>query len=134
MPPKILFVDDDALMHRLYLPHLQRAGYQVLSAHTGAEAIEIAAHEVPHLIVMDIMMPQLDGLSTIREIKRLPATMDIPVIVVTANPHYHLSQQESQWAGASLFLTKPFGPAMLLDTIKRLLPPETASGETTPTK
>jgi CheY-like chemotaxis protein len=122
MPPKVLIVDDDPLMHRLYRPHIERAGYQVFSAASGAEAIEIAKRECPQLIVMDIMMPQMDGLSAIREIKREEATKDIPVIVVTANPQYHLSQQESQWAGASCFLTKPFGPASLVSAIQRLVP------------
>ena len=122
MPPKILLADDDPLMHRLYRPHLERAGYQVLSAQSGAEAVDLAAKESPQLIVMDIMMPDLDGLSAIREIKREQATRDIPVIVVTANPQYHLSQQESQWAGASCFLTKPFGPANLLEAVRRLVP------------
>jgi two-component system chemotaxis response regulator CheY len=71
---------------------------------------------------MDIMMPELDGLSAIREIKRADATKTIPVIVVTANPQYHLSQQESQWAGATIFLTKPFSPAQLVSALQRLVP------------
>jgi two-component system alkaline phosphatase synthesis response regulator PhoP len=122
MAPKVLLVDDDALMHRLYRQHIERAGYQMLSASTGAQAIEIATRELPQVIVMDIMMPELDGLSAIREIKRADATKTIPVIVVTANPQYHLSQQESQWAGATIFLTKPFSPAQLVSALQRLVP------------
>lgn len=132
MPPKVLLVDDDPLMHRLYRPHIERAGYQVFSAQTGIGAIEIAKHECPQLIVMDIMMPQMDGLSAIREIKREEATKDIPVIVVTANPQYHLSQKESQWAGATCFLTKPFGPASLVAEIQRLVPIAGSSGSSKP--
>jgi CheY-like chemotaxis protein len=67
-------------------------------------------------------MPEMDGLSAIREIKREEATKAIPVIVITANPQYHLSQLESEWAGATVFLTKPFGPNSLVDAIKRLVP------------
>lgn len=122
MAAKVLLVDDDPLIHRLYRPHLERAGYQVVSASSGVEAIELAGREVPQLIVMDIMMPEMDGLSAIREIRRVDALKDIPVIVITANPQYHLSQQESQWAGASCFLTKPFGPASLVAAVQRLLP------------
>jgi len=81
---------------------------------------------------MDIMMPELDGISTMREIKRLQQTREIPIIIVTANPHYHLSQQESQWAGANLFLTKPFGPASLVEAIKRLVPPGAVPEENKP--
>jgi CheY-like chemotaxis protein len=122
MPPKVLLVDDDPLIHRLYRPHLERAGYQVVSASSGLQAIELASREVPQVIVMDIMMPEIDGLSAIREIRQDEATKNIPVIVITANPQYHLSQQESQRAGASCFLTKPFSPASLLSAIQRLVP------------
>src|SRR5437868_14752355 len=108
MPPKVLLVDDDRLIHRLYQPHVERAGYQFFSAFNGAEALRFATCELPQVIVMDIMMPQMDGLSAMREIKRDERTKEIPVIVMTANPHYHLSQMESEWAGASMFLTKPF--------------------------
>jgi CheY-like chemotaxis protein len=121
MPQKVLLVDDDPLIHRLYRPHLERAGYQVVSASSGLQAIELASREVPQVIVMDIMMPEMDGLSAIREIRQDEATKNIPVIVITANPQYHLSQQESQWAGASCFLTKPFSPASLLSAIQRLV-------------
>ena len=122
MAPKILLADDDFLMHRLYRQHIERAGYQMLSAFSGAEAVSIASRETPQLIIMDIMMPEMDGLSAIREIKRVEANKNVPVIVVTANPQYHLSQKESESAGATLFLTKPFGPASLLAAIERLLP------------
>ncbi len=122
MSPKVLLVDDDALMHRLYRPHIERAGYQMLSAFTGAEAILLTARELPGMIIMDIMMPEMDGLSAIREIKREAASNAIPIIVITANPQYHLSEKESQWAGATVFLTKPFGPASLVAAIQRLLP------------
>jgi CheY-like chemotaxis protein len=126
MPSKVLLVDDDPLMHRLYRPHLERAGYQVLSAFTGAQAIELATRELPKVIVMDIMMPETDGISAVREIRRAGATKEIPIIVVTANPQYHLSQQESQWAGATVFLTKPFGPSSLVSAVQRLISPPAA--------
>ena len=122
MAPKILLVDDDPLIHRLYQPHLERAGYQVISASSGPEAIKLVSHETPQLIVMDIMMPGMDGLSAIREIRHAGTTTNIPVIVVTANPQYHLSQRESESAGASCFLTKPFSPASLLSAVQRLVP------------
>jgi CheY-like chemotaxis protein len=129
MMPKVLLVDDDPLIHRLYRTHIERAGYRMLSAFTGTGAIEMAASEKPQVIVMDIMMPEMDGLSAIREIKREEATKAIPVIVITANPQYHLSQQESEWAGATIFLTKPFGPNSLVEAIKRLVPLPKVEGD-----
>jgi CheY-like chemotaxis protein len=110
-------------MHRLYRPYIERAGYQLLSAFTGLEAVDLSAREVPQLIIMDIMMPQLDGLSAIREIKGNEATLNVPIIVITSNPQYHLSRKESEWAGATMFLTKPFGPPSLVAAIQRLAPP-----------
>jgi twitching motility two-component system response regulator PilH len=94
----------------------------MLSAFTGLGAIEVASAELPQIIVIDIMMPEMDGLSAVREIKREEATREIPVIVMTSNPQYRLSQQESQWAGATEFLTKPFGPHILISAIQRLAP------------
>ncbi|HTL17869.1 MAG TPA: response regulator [Patescibacteria group bacterium] len=122
MGPKVLLVDDDRLVHHLYQPHVERAGYQMLSAFNGIEAVQLAVRELPQVIVMDIMMPQMDGISAMREIKQDEKTKNIPIIVMTANPHYHLSQMESQWAGAAVFLTKPFGPASLVSALQRIVP------------
>ena len=121
MPPKVLLVDDDRLIHQLYHSHLQKAGYEMVSAFKGNEAVELADRELPQAIVMDIMMPEMDGLSAMREIKRNVRTKDIPVIVITANPHYHLSQMQSRWAGAAVFLTKPFGPGSLVSAVQRAI-------------
>lgn len=119
---QILVVDDDALMHRLFQHHLERAGYQMVSAHTGREALDICARQPPQLIVMDIMMPDMDGLEALRELKKGDATKAIPVIVITANGH-HIARKESESCGAAVFLTKPFSPMQLLTEIKRIVPP-----------
>ena len=122
MTKQILVVDDDQLMHRLFQHHLERAGYQVLSALNGREALEIAARQPPPLlIVMDIMMPDIDGLAALRELKKADATKSIPVIIITANSH-HLTRKESEACGAAIFLTKPFSPTQLLNEIRRLAP------------
>ena len=121
MPHKILVVDDDDLMHKLFQHHLERAGYEVLCTTSSREGIEIAAREQPKVIVMDIMMPDVDGLAALAELKEVHATKQIPVIMITANSH-HVSRQESEDSGAALFLTKPFSPTQLLNEIKRLIP------------
>jgi len=118
---QILVVDDDALMHRLYQHHLERAGYQMLSARTGREALDTATRQPPQLIVMDIMMPDMDGLEALRELKKSDATKAIPVIIITANGH-HITRKESESCGAAVFLTKPFSPLQLLTEIKRIVP------------
>lgn len=121
MTNQILVVDDDQLMHRLFQHHLERAGYQMLSAMNGREAIEIASRENPGLIVMDVMLPEVDGLAALRELKKADATKDIPVIVITANGHF-MARKESENSGAAIFLTKPFSPTQLLNEIRRLCP------------
>jgi two-component system chemotaxis response regulator CheY len=122
MIKQILVVDDDQLMHRLFQHHLERAGYQVLSAFNGREALEVAARQLPQLVVMDIMMPDIDGLAALRELKKTEATKSIPVIIITANSH-HLTRKESETCGAAIFLTKPFSPTQLLNEIRRIVPP-----------
>src|SRR2546425_1890327 len=121
MAPIILMVDDDPLIHRLYHPHIERAGWRMIGATNGRQAIELAAREQPQVIVMDIMMPEMDGLEAVLELKSDAATRAIPVIVITANPQYYLNQREFGQAGAACFLTKPFGASQLLEAIRCLL-------------
>jgi CheY-like chemotaxis protein len=102
---------------------LERAGYQMVSARTGREALDIAARQPPQLIVMDIMMPDMDGIEALRQLKREDATKAIPVIVITANGH-HIARKEAEGCGASVFLTKPFSPTQLVTEIGRLVPPD----------
>src|SRR5579862_6934140 len=118
---QILVVDDDPLMHMLFKNHLERAGYQMLSATNGGEVLEIAAREQPGLIVLDVMMPDKDGLAILRELKKAEATKTIPVIVMTANGHF-MMRKESENSGAAMLLTKPFSPTHLLNEIRRLAP------------
>jgi CheY-like chemotaxis protein len=122
MTTTILIADDDPLMHRLYGRHLERAGYRLLSATNGKEAVEMASRELPQLILMDVMMPEMDGLTAVLELQKAPATRAIPVVVITANPQYYLQQRELADSSATSFLTKPFGPSQLLQTIRRLIP------------
>jgi len=118
---KILVVDDEPIVHRLLQHHLERAGYEMIGATNGREALELANSESPQLIVMDVMMAEMDGLTALRSLKKEEDTKEIPVIMITANCHY-FTQQESEAAGASLFLTKPFSPSQLLNEIRRLVP------------
>ena len=122
MTKQVLVVDDDPLMHRLFQHHLEKAGYQMVSAKTGREALDLANRQSPQLIVMDIMMPDMDGMEALRELKKADATKDIPVVVITANGH-HMARKESEQCGAAVFLTKPFSPTQLLIEIRKLVPP-----------
>jgi CheY-like chemotaxis protein len=120
MKPKVLFVDDDLLMHRLYGPHIERAGYEMISVTDGAEAIELASRELPQVVIMDIMMPGTDGVAAILQIKKTQTTQNIPVIAISGYPEYHCMRQQLTGVGVELFLPKPFGPAKLVSEIRRL--------------
>jgi CheY-like chemotaxis protein len=121
MSQKVLIADDDPLFTQMFEHHLQRAGYDVLTAKDGREALEVATRELPQLIVMDIMMSEMDGLTALRQLKKAEPTKDIPVIAITTNA-LRMAQQEAELAGAAFFLVKPFSPAQLLAEIRRLIP------------
>ena len=118
MPHKILIVDDEPFMLRLIQHHLEHAGYEMIKARNGREAVEAATREKPRLVVMDAMMPNMDGLSALRQLKQGASTRAIPVIMLTANPHKY-TREEAESSGAAIFLTKPFSPTQLLEEIRK---------------
>lgn len=121
--PKILVADDEAFMLRLLEMTLKKGGYNVVSCRDGKEALAAAASAPPRLIVLDIMMPGLDGLGALRQLKENPATSDIPVVVLSAKGHA-LTRVEAETAGAVLFLAKPFSPNQLLGEVQKILAPK----------
>ena len=122
--PKILIVDDEPHMLRVTEFSLRRGGYQLIIGRNGREAIELAEREQPSLIIMDVLMPELDGLGALRLLKQSPKTASIPVIMLTARGHV-MTRQDAEDSGASLFLTKPFSPNQLLTEAKRLIDAQT---------
>jgi len=121
-PPKILIADDEAYMLRLLEMTFKKGGYTVVSCRDGREALALAATAQPQLIVLDVMMPGLDGLGALRQLKGNPATRDIPVVVLSAKGHA-LTKVEAEFAGAILFLAKPFSPNQLLSETQKILAP-----------
>jgi two-component system alkaline phosphatase synthesis response regulator PhoP len=120
MSNKILVVDDEPYMLRFIQILLERDGFEMIKARNGREAVEVARREQPQVVVMDAMMPKMDGMTALRELKQEPATRTIPVIMLTANPH-KFSREEAESSGATIFLTKPFSPSQLLAEIRRHL-------------
>jgi CheY-like chemotaxis protein len=121
--PIILIVDDDPIVHLLYKKHLVQAGFELLNAKNGVEALEVVARTKPDLILMDLMMPGKDGIATLRELKRHEATHAVPVIIITANStEYETCRKEAKIGGAEALLTKPFSPAKLVSEIQRFFP------------
>ena len=124
-PKKILVADDEVFMLRLLDMTLKKGGYVVISCRDGKEALAAAAAQLPQLIVLDVMMPGLDGLGALRQWKENPATREIPVVVLSAKGHA-LTKVEAEASGAVLFLAKPFSPNELLGAVQKILSPEKA--------
>jgi len=120
-PIKILVADDEIYMVRLLEMTLRKGGYDVVTCRDGAEALAISATALPQLIVMDVMMPGLDGLSAIRQLKQNESTRHIPVVLSSRG--HALTRVEAEAAGAALFLAKPFSPNQLLSEVKKILGP-----------
>lgn len=120
MPKKVLIVDDEPFMQRLIQLHLERAGFEAVAARSGQEAIEITRTLRPDLIVMDVMMAGMDGLTAVQRLRADETTRAIPVIILTAKAH-RLSREELDATGAAAVFTKPFSPTQLVLTIRQLL-------------
>ena len=123
MAQTLLVVDDDPIMHRVLQHYLERNGYRLLFANTAQQALEIAGRELPHLILLDVGMPDMSGLAALRHLKQDNNTKTIPVIIITAHAD-RTTHVQSEISGASAFLTKPFRPADLLKVLHTILPPD----------
>ena len=119
-PLKILVADDEIYMLRLLEMTFKKGGYEVISCRDGSEALAQAVAASPALIVLDVMMPVLDGMGALRQLKGNPATREIPVVVLSAKGHA-LTKVEAEVAGAALFLAKPFSPNQLLGEVQKIL-------------
>jgi two-component system alkaline phosphatase synthesis response regulator PhoP len=119
MVNKILVVDDEQHIRRLVNLILGKE-YQILEASDGEEAIDIARREAPVLILMDIMMPNLDGIGACHILKSDDRTKEIPVVMLTAIGD-KLDQDYARRMGADGYVTKPFGAQELRDLVKERL-------------
>ena len=119
MPKKILAVDDERHIVRLVEVNLQRAGYEVVTAYDGREALEKVKAENPDLVVLDVMMPYMDGFEVLKNLKADPSTAEIPVIMLTAKAQ-DADVFRGWQSGVDCYLTKPFNPMELLTFVKRI--------------
>jgi two-component system alkaline phosphatase synthesis response regulator PhoP len=117
---KILVVDDEVYILHILDFSLGAEGFEVISANNGEMAIEKAKHEQPDLIVLDIMMPVLDGYETCRRLKRESETKDIPVILLTAKGR-DVDKRLGFEVGAVDYIVKPFSPSRLIERIEQIL-------------
>jgi DNA-binding response OmpR family regulator len=118
--PTILIADDNEDLRVMLSQFLEANGYRTIGAADGHEAVEVAARERPDLIIMDLGMPGMDGLSAVVEIRRRVPSDEMPILIVSAYDRLEY-RTESVSVGCAGFFTKPIDPAELLKTIVLLL-------------
>lgn len=125
---KVLVVDDDKSLVELISANLEAAGFEVVKAYDGEEAVNKALSERPDLVVLDVIMPGKDGWEVLEELKSRPETREVPVVLLTV-----LSGREhiiKGWGkGADFYLPKPFDPEDLVEVVGRLLKAQQARRE-----
>lgn len=118
--PRVLLVDDDPVIVRLLQVNFRLEGFEIESASSGEAALQRIAESLPDVIVLDVMMPGIDGWAVYAKIKQDPVAKDVPVVFLSA-----LAQDEDLRHGYALgvdeYVTKPFDPAQLLEIVRRTL-------------
>lgn len=117
---KILLVDDEVDILEFISYNLEKEGYKVYTAQNGAEAIKVAEKALPDLIILDVMMPEMDGIAACEEIRRIPALQHTIIAFLTARGEDY-SQIAGFEAGADDYITKPIRPKVLVSRVKALL-------------
>jgi len=137
MNARVLCIEDEPEMIELIRLILSRAGYEVLGAESGSEGLELLSEEKVDLILLDLMMPEMDGWEVYQRLKANEHTRDIPVIIVTAKAQRIDRVLGLYIVGADDYITKPFSPQELVRSIEQILRKhaqanETGGGETDP--
>lgn len=122
MGKQIMVVDDSASLRQVVAIALKGAGYDVLEACDGKDALSKLTGQKVHLIVSDVNMPNMDGISMVKEIKKLPNYKFTPIMMLTTESATD-KKMEGKAAGAKAWLVKPFQPPALLDAVSKLVLP-----------
>ena len=120
MATVILAVDDSASMRQMVAATLKSGGYQVVVAADGVEALEYARTQGVDLVLTDVNMPRMDGITLVKELRSLPNYRYTPMLVLTTESSQEKKQAGKQ-AGATGWIVKPFNPQQLLATVARVL-------------
>ncbi len=117
---RILAVDDSASMRQMVVFTLKKAGYEVVDAKDGVEALEIARGQSFDAVISDVNMPNMDGITLIRNLRTLPAYKFTPMLMLTTESGSD-KKQEGRAAGATGWIVKPFNPEQLLAVIQKVI-------------
>ncbi len=116
----VLVVDDDPVIQGLLRVNFEMEGYEVIVAGDGVEGLERARSERPDVVILDVMMPRMDGLEVARQLKGDPATAPIPIVLLSAKAQ-QIDVRAGDAAGADAYVTKPFDPLDLLRRVEALI-------------
>src|SRR4051794_19969580 len=119
--PLVLIVEDDRSLRLMYCEHLMRAGFRVIDAHNGFQALEKAREQRPDAVVTDLAVPGMDGFEFCRALQRSTDTRAIPVLAVTGHSEYLDDPVRFHHAGISHVLLKPCEPAEIVRELRRLI-------------
>jgi len=122
MAKTILVVDDSASVRQVVSIALKGAGYEVIEGVDGKDALSKLTGQKVHLVISDVNMPNMDGITFVKELKQLPAYKFTPVIMLTTESQ-ESKKQEGQAAGAKAWVVKPFQPAQMLAAVAKLILP-----------
>ena len=122
MAKTILIVDDSASVRQLVGIALKSAGYDVIEGHDGSHALTKLTGQKVHLIISDVNMPNMDGITLVKELKKLPAYKFTPIVMLTTESA-DAKKAEGQAAGAKAWMLKPFNPPQLLAVVQKLVLP-----------
>lgn len=118
----ILIVDDSASVRQVVGITLRQAGYDVIEGNDGKDALSKLSGQKVHLIISDVNMPNMDGISLVRAVKQLPAYKFTPIVMLTTESQ-EAKKREGQEAGAKAWIVKPFKPDQLLGVVQKLVLP-----------
>jgi CheY-like chemotaxis protein len=120
MSPVVLVADDDEDILTLVGLRLERAGYEVVTAKDGVEALAVVETRTPDVGVVDVMLPRMDGHELVRRLRARPETATIPILVLTAAVHDRVAEASAE-AGADAHMRKPFSPRDLVAKLEEML-------------
>jgi two-component system chemotaxis response regulator CheY len=121
MAKTIMIVDESASLRQVVSISLRGAGYNVIEGCDGQDALAKLSGEKVHLIISDLNMPRMDGISLVKAVKELPAYKFTPIVMLTTESQ-EAKKREGQVAGAKAWMLKPFNPQQLLAVVQKLVP------------
>lgn len=128
MSARILVADDDPFIRRLVAFTLQKRGYTVLEANDGVAALELARQEKPDLAVLDILMPEMNGLEVTQTLAQDPTTAHIPILILSASAQ-QAEIEAGLASGATAYIIKPFEPRVLGERVAEILARRRTTGD-----